>query len=161
MRTLVVILSAVAVTAAVVQVSVVAGLAPAPPAAASRGRGAPAAAAQAAGVRTVATVKQLMHAIVIPASDAVFEGGGEPPKTDAAWDAIETKAIALAESGNLLMVGTRPVDRLDWMKMSRAMVDASAGAVNAARKKDAAALSAASDAVYETCAACHAKYMKQ
>ena len=155
MRKFVVIVSAVAVF----QVATVAGQAPA--ATSGSGRSAPAGAAQAAGLRTVATVKQLMHAIVIPASDAVFEGAGEPPKTAAAWEAIETKAIALAESGNLLMVGTRPVDRLDWMKMSRAMVDASVGAVNAARKKDATALSAASDAVYETCAACHAKYMQQ
>jgi|SoiMethySBSTD1v2_1073268.scaffolds.fasta_scaffold172936_2 hypothetical protein len=113
------------------------------------------------GVRTVGTTLQVMHAIVKPASDAVFAAGGEPPKDAKAWTALENQAIALAESGNLLMLGDRAKDQGDWMKFSRALVDASAGAVKAAQAKNADAMSTASDAVYETCEACHMKYLKK
>lgn len=113
------------------------------------------------GVRTVASVMQVMQAIVKPASDGVFAAAGEPPKGMAAWITVEYQAIALAESGNLLMIGSRVKDPGDWMKMSRAMVDASAVALKAAQAKDADAMSKASDAVYETCENCHMRYLKK
>lgn len=123
---------------------------------AQRGSGSPA-----SGVRTVGTTLQVMQAIVKPASDAVFAAGGEPPKDGKAWTALENQAIALAESGNLLMLGDRVKDQGDWMKFSRALVDASAGAVKAAQAKNADAMSTAGDAVYETCETCHLKYLKK
>ena len=112
-------------------------------------------------VRAVATVKQLMHIAVIPASDALFKAGGDPPTTDQAWSEVHDCALALAESGNLLMIGSRVVDRTTWLKFSRAMVDAAADAAKAAEAKNADALSAASDKVYDTCETCHAKYLKK
>jgi cytochrome c' len=115
----------------------------------------------ATGIRTVGSVMQVMQAIVKPASDAVFAAGGEPPKDMAGWIAVEYQALALAESGNLLMIGNRVKDSADWMKMSRAMVDTSAVALKAAQAKDAAAMSKASDAVYDTCESCHMKYLKK
>ena len=123
---------------------------------AQRGSGSPA-----TGVRTVGTTLQVMHAIVKPASDAVFAAGGEPPKDPKAWTALENHAVALAESGNLLMLGDRVKDQGDWMKFSRALVDASAGALKAAQAKNADAMSTASDAIYETCENCHMKYLKK
>ena len=123
---------------------------------AQRGSGPPA-----TGVRTVGTTLQVMLAIVKPASDAVFAAGGEPPKDPKAWTAIENQAVALAESGNLLMLGDRVKDQGDWMKFSRALVDASAGALKAAQSKNPDAMSTASDAVYETCENCHMRYLKK
>ena len=110
-------------------------------------------------MRPVATIKQLMHAIVIPASDGVFKAAGEPPTSDAAWTTIQLQALAVAEGGNLLMVGNRPAGRADWPKLARAMVDAAAETAAAAEKKNGDALSAAGDKLYDTCEACHAKYM--
>jgi hypothetical protein len=115
----------------------------------------------ATGVRSVGTTLQVMLAIVKPASDAVFAAGGEPPKDAKAWTALENQAVALAESGNLLMLGDRVKDQGDWMKFSRALVDASAGALKAAQSKNADAMSTASDAVYETCENCHMRYLKK
>jgi hypothetical protein len=114
----------------------------------------------AAGVRTVATVMDVMKTMTIPFSDAVFEAGSEPPKDAAAWEAVREKAVALAEAGNLLMLGARVADRGAWMKYSRAQVDAAEVAAKAASAKNAEQLSAAADAVYETCAACHKDYLK-
>lgn len=114
-----------------------------------------------AGVRAVATVKQLMHAIIIPSSDALFKAAGEPPSNDAGWNAAQLQALAVAEGANLLMMGNRPVDRAEWMMMARAMLEAASTAASAAEKKNKDDLSAAGDKVYETCEACHAKYLKK
>ena len=119
----------------------------------------PAAAANA--VKPIATVGEIMQLMTIPLSNAVFEAGGEPPKDDKAWDEVRGKAIQLAEAGNLLMIGSRAKDRAVWMKFSRAQVDAAEAAAKAAAAKNGDQLSAASDALYETCAACHKVYLPQ
>ena len=119
----------------------------------------PAAAANA--VKPVATVGEIMQLLTIPLSNAVFEYGGEPPKDDKTWDEVRGKAVALAESANLLMLGSRAKDRAAWMKFSRAQVDAAEAAAKAAAAKNGDQLSAASDALYETCASCHKVYLTQ
>jgi mono/diheme cytochrome c family protein len=111
-------------------------------------------------VKTVASVMDVMKTMTIPFSDAVFEAGAEPPKNDAAWEAVRGQAVALAEAGNLLMIGSRVRDRAAWMTLSRAQVDAADAAAKAAAAKNAEQLAAAADAVYETCAACHKDYLK-
>jgi hypothetical protein len=121
-------------------------------------RAKPVAAAQ---IKPVATVLEIMNTMTIPFSNKVFEASGEPPKDAAGWDAVRGQALALAESGNLLMIGARAKDRAAWMKFSRAQVDAAELAVTAAAARDADKLSAASDALYETCAGCHKVYMKK
>jgi hypothetical protein len=113
---------------------------------------------QPAQVRAVATVMQLHEAMIGPASDAVFNAGAQPPKDDKAWGEVLNQAIILAESGNLLMLGSRAKDQGDWMKMSRALVDAGALAVKAAQEKNAAALNDAGDRIESTCESCHQPY---
>jgi hypothetical protein len=112
------------------------------------------------GVKTVASVMDVMRTMTIPFSDAVFEAGAEPPKDDAGWEAVRGRAVALAEAGNLLMIGARVRDRGAWMKYSRAQVDAAESVAKAASAKSVEQLTAAADAVYETCAACHKDYLK-
>ncbi len=119
-----------------------------------------AAQAAATGPRNVATTLQLMKGLVKSSSDDLFKSAGEPPTTADGWTQVQLQALSLAESGNLLMIGNRVVDKADWMKMARAMVDAAAEAAAAADRKNADGLSAAGDKVYETCETCHAKYMK-
>ena len=53
----------------------------------------------------------------------------------------------------------RAKDLAAWMKFSRAQVDAAEAAAKAAAAKNADQLSAASDALYETCSGCHKVYM--
>ncbi len=108
--------------------------------------------------RPVATVMQLHQAMIGPASDAVFNAGSQPPKDDKAWGEVLNQAIILAESGNLLMLGSRAKDQGDWMKMARALVDAGALAVKAAQEKNAAALNDAGDRIESTCESCHQPY---
>jgi cytochrome c556 len=109
--------------------------------------------------KPVADVRQLMNAILIPSSDALFEVGSKPPKDADAWTNVERAAVTLAESGNLLMIGSRAKREAAWMQFARALVDAGQEAVKAATKKNVDDVLAAGDKIYETCDGCHSKYM--
>ena len=74
-------------------------------------------------------------------------------------DPAALKAL-LAESGNLLMMDGRAVDKDQWMAMSRAMVDAGVGVVRAANAKQAKSLIAARARLNATCENCHKAYKK-
>jgi hypothetical protein len=115
----------------------------------------------AVGVRTLASVRQLHDILISPVSDAVFNAASDPPTDAKGWAAARDQALLLAESGNLLMVGGRVRDNGNWMKMSRAMVDAAALAAAAAEKRDAMALEGAVDAITVSCMACHQPYRDQ
>src|SRR4030095_13880463 len=115
----------------------------------------------ATGVRTVANVRELHELMISPASDAVFAASSNEALDAKGWTTARNQAIVLAESGNLLMVGTRVRDNGNWMKMSRAMVDAAALAATAAEKKDALALESATDAITVSCMECHRPYRDQ
>jgi hypothetical protein len=83
--------------------------------------------AQAPAITPVASVKQIMAGISSPAATAVFDSVGtvvdatgiheKAPSTDTEWAALGASAAALVESGNLLVMGDRAVDRGDWIKM--------------------------------------------
>ena len=114
--------------------------------------------APATGVRTLVNDLQLHELLISPASDAVFNASTDPPADDKGWTATRNQALILAESSNLLMVGSRVRDNANWMKMSRALVDAAALAAAAADKKDAMALESAADAITAACMDCHRPY---
>jgi hypothetical protein len=67
--------------------------------------------------------------------------------------------MALAESGNLLLIGNRAVDQNDWAKWARALATSAVAAGQAALAHDVDKLADAGNAVYETCDGCHMKYM--
>jgi cytochrome c556 len=57
------------------------------------------------------------------------------------------------------MMGSRVVDRENWLKYSTALVDTSITALEAIRARDMDKISAAGDALYEVCETCHMQYM--
>jgi hypothetical protein len=107
----------------------------------------------------IASSREIMEALTIPLSDAVFAAGSEAPKTDAQWLTVERQALALAESANLLLMAPRLVTSGSWVTWSVAQRDAAVVAMKAARAKNAEALATAGDALYETCAGCHKTYL--
>ena len=121
----------------------------------------PGTAQQAPAFKPVATVKQLMEALIIPASDQIFQLAAEGPKTSDEWTAVRNSAIVLAESGNLLMIGRRAPDNKAWTKESQALIAAAQDAIKAVDTKNAEALMEAGNQVYEVCDSCHKQYMKQ
>lgn len=117
--------------------------------------------APATGVRALANVRELHDIMISPASDAVFDATSQPSLDEEGWTAARNQALVLAESANLLMLGSRVRDNGNWMKMSRALVDAAAQAAAAAQKKDAKALEVATDAITVACMECHRPYRDQ
>jgi len=117
-----------------------------------------AALAQAPSYQPVGSMGELMIYIIYPASDALFYIEREPPKTDVQWNVIRTKALMLAESGNLLMMPNRARDQGDWIKESKVMVDLAATAYRAALAKDMDGILAVNDKLADSCIACHQQY---
>lgn len=123
--------------------------------------------AQTAGqYRVVASVDEVMEGITIPAAqrifDAVVYSNGElvqAPRTDDDWFALRISAMAVAESGNLLMMPSRAKDDDAWMERSRALVDAAVKVAEAAEAKDIERILETGSAMYLTCTACHEIYI--
>jgi hypothetical protein len=117
-------------------------------------------------LKPVATVDELMDAIVIPSSQAIFDAvvysNGElvkAPQSDDDWFRLRIHALAVAEAGNLLMLPPRAKDGGDWMKMALALNDRAIVVAKAADAKDLDALLKAGGQMYNTCTACHEKYV--
>jgi cytochrome c556 len=116
----------------------------------------------------VATIDQVMDAIVIPSSQAVFDAviydNGvltQAPKVDDDWFALQMHALAIAEAGNLLLMPPRARDTGDWPAMSRALTETAAKVAKAAAAKDIDGVLATGGEMYAACAACHRKYLPQ
>ena len=104
------------------------------------------------------TMSELMVKIIYPASDAIFYITTREPKTEAEWVELQGKALAVAESANLLMMPGRARDQDRWMQDSKLMLDAGVAAYRAAKRKDLAALEAINDQLYVSCTSCHQHY---
>ena len=114
-----------------------------------------------APIRAVATITQLHDVMIKPASDAIFNVARRAPADAGDWEALRRSAITLAETGNLLMLGSRARDRGRWMKLSRDLIDVSARAATAASARDLDLLLTTADSLVEVCESCHVRYRKQ
>ena len=114
--------------------------------------------AQAPSFVAVGTISQIMISLVYPTSNNIFYVSRGAPKDNQEWAAMEASALTLAESGNLLMMGSRAKDQDGWMKDAKLLVDVGSVAFKAARAKDADALLALSDQLFDACVTCHEDY---
>jgi hypothetical protein len=106
----------------------------------------------------VATIPEIMTAITLPYSDALLYIQRNPPKSDRDWEILETQALMLAESGNLLMMKDRAKNQGQWMKDARLLVDAGLAAVKATRTRNIGAVLALNDQIVRSCINCHKKF---
>ena len=119
--------------------------------------------------RPIADTKLLMQSVVDPNADVIWESvktiitaqGTEDirPRTEAEWTAIRNSAVALAESGNLLMMAPRAKDSGEWMARAQELVDTSQSAMHAAESKNADRLFVVGGDIYDACSHCHQQYM--
>jgi hypothetical protein len=110
-------------------------------------------------IENLATTRQVMLGLTIPASDVLFQVGDKPPTDDAAWDRIAANAVMLAESGNMLLTGARDLKQPEWTQHASDLVARSRVAMDAAARHDVDAVLEAGNGIYEVCEACHARYM--
>lgn len=118
-----------------------------------------AAAAQEPTLRPIATVRELMEAMIIPASDALFDVPPEAPTDDAEWKRLRYNALILAESANLLLIGDRPRDREVWVRSARTLGDAALDALKAVDGRNIDALLDAGDRILGACTQCHDRHL--
>jgi hypothetical protein len=119
----------------------------------------------------VADVQQLMNTILEPAAESYWDAVGWildlkgttelRPRTPEEWDAVRNAAYVVAESGNLLMMEGRALDRGQWLTLSQGLVDVGKRAIAAAEARDPQAVFTVGGDVYEACTACHARYATQ
>jgi hypothetical protein len=128
----------------------------------------PAPARDGGGFKPVATVGQVMDAIVVPASQALFDAvvyvNGEltrSPQTDDEWFQLRMRALAVAEAGNLLLMAPRARDASDWVSMSHAMTDAAMRVEQAADAGNIDLMLQTGGELYTTCTNCHEKYLME
>ena len=131
----------------------------------------PAAATQAVETAPVATIKQIMIGITNPAAYVVYEAVGTKtttkgieeiaPKTDEEWAKVGSAAAAVVESGNLMLMGGRAIDKGDWVKMTHDMMEQGKAAMKAAEAKDKDKIVEAGGELNTTCDNCHARYSRE
>jgi hypothetical protein len=119
--------------------------------------------------KVVADNKLLMQSVIDPNADIVWDAVKTiitrdkteeiRPKNDAEWIAVRNAAVALTESGNLLMMVPRAKDGGEWMKRSQELIDTGEAAMRAADAKNADRLFTVGGDIYDACSNCHRQYM--
>ncbi|MCI0437393.1 MAG: hypothetical protein L0271_27725 [Gemmatimonadetes bacterium] len=110
----------------------------------------------------IATSKQIMAQIQKPAMDglaATMKAGG--PQDEKAWAIAQQQAAVLAETAQLLLMGTRPLDQDVWIKSSKRLKEAATASAKAAESKDATAWKASLGAMGAACKQCHTVHKKK
>jgi hypothetical protein len=134
-------------------------------------RAATPAAAAAPETTPVATIKQIMIGITNPGAYVIYEAVGTKttskgieeiaPQTDEDWQKVGSAGAAVVESGNLMLSGNRAIDKGDWVKMTRDMMEQGKRAMAAAQAKDKDKIVDAGGELNTTCDNCHERYSRQ
>jgi hypothetical protein len=134
-------------------------------------RAATPAAAAAPETTPVATIKQIMIGITNPAAYVIYEAVGTKttskgieeiaPQTDEDWQKVGSAGAAVVESGNLMLTGNRAIDKGDWVKMTRDMMEHGKRAMAAAQAKDKDKIVEAGGDLNTSCDNCHERYSRQ
>lgn len=93
---------------------------------------------------------------VVVDADGVHEN---MPETDEEWIEVWAAGMALAESGNLLMMPPRAKNEEAWMQYSEDLVDAGLAAAQAALDRDFEGVFDEGEKIYNVCIACHRDYV--
>jgi hypothetical protein len=118
---------------------------------------------------TASTVKEIMAGVIDPQAQVFWHSSGSvddaagshtlTPTTPEGWAAAEHAMTTVAEAGNLLMLPGRAPDEEDWVKFAKQMTDQALAARAATRAKDGDKMFEIGAAMYDTCQACHQKYL--
>lgn len=143
-------------------------------------------AAQALAMQPMGNLAQIMRGILFPSSNIIFSVQGQDPgapkppyKPDAGgfnwadwgagiypgWELVDYAAISIADVAPLLLVPRRcengraaPVERDDWVKYTRELVDAARQVYKAAQTRKQEPVSDATNVLADACLNCHVVY---
>ena len=150
-----------------------------------RAAAAPAVAGSSMSFPATGTLNQVMRGVLFPSSNVLFDVQTQDPgarkagaKPEAGtttarygdvyepWQVVDAAAIAIAESGPMLMTPGRrcengkpvPVDRADWQKYVQGLVEAGRAAYKASQSRNVEAVSEVTNQISDACANCHRVY---
>lgn len=119
-------------------------------------------------IRSVATLEEVMHHMVIPNAEVVWDSVGTiytvghveeiQPRTDEQWLAVEMSATVLTEAGNLLMMEGRAKDTGPWIERARALREAGASIQQAAKARNVEQVFVRGGHLFDACQGCHFQY---
>ena len=119
--------------------------------------------------KAVVDNKLLMQAVVDPMADVVWDSvktiitakGTEDirPKTEEEWTHVRNAAVALTESGNLLMLVPRAQDTDQWMQFASALINEGERMISAIDRRNPKDVFDIGADLYEACVHCHTNYM--
>ena len=115
-------------------------------------------------------MNEFMLHVVDPAGQAFWRGAGVEltdsgekdlsPTDEAGWEALVTAASTVAEAGNALQLpGRARAPEAEWNRLAQEMTARALDARKAADAHDKQAVFDTGGRLYETCVACHAKYV--
>jgi hypothetical protein len=131
------------------------------------------------------TLNQVMRGVLFPSSNVLFDVQTQDPgarksgaRAEAGtttarygdvyepWQVVDAAAIAIAESGPMLMTPGRrcengkpvPVERADWQQYVQGLVETGRAAYKASQSRNVAAVSEVTDQISDACANCHRVY---
>jgi hypothetical protein len=121
-----------------------------------------------ARVEPIATIEQIMETTVEPVSNAIFDAAawengvrvGGPTSADD-WKLVQSNAMMLAETCNLLLMPGRAKDQSGWVTRTEDMKNAALEAAKAAQAQDTDAIFSAGTHIYQACTGCHLQYIPQ
>jgi len=146
-----------------------------------------ASAAERAVFPPIANLAQVMKGILFPNSNVIFnvqrqdpgaqKGGYEVGKRDSSlidwgagiypgWELVDNSALAIAEAAPLLLTPGRrcengkpvPLERPDWIKFTRELVEAGRAAYRASQSRSQEAVSDITERLSDACFNCHVVY---
>jgi hypothetical protein len=114
----------------------------------------------------VTTMSEFMLKVIYPYSDAIFYVEIEPPKNEVDWGALESKALALAESGNVLLprgkafLSVKNLTEEQWTQDAQLLINAATKAFRGAKARDLKAIADLNAEMYEACQSCHEHFRR-
>ncbi len=121
--------------------------------------------------RPVGTVEDVMHDVVYPHAEVVWDSVGTiitvegtneiRPGNEDEWMRVMQSAYTLAEAGNLLMMDGRARDTEDWMAYANGLIDAAMQVLEAADNRDDQGVFDTGGELYVACTACHEQYWEK
>ena len=118
--------------------------------------------------KAVADTKTLMAALLEKQADIVWESVGATiigdqvvehhPESDEEWASVRNAAVAVTETGNLLMIVPRAQDE-GWMKAAAGMITQGERMLNAIDRKNPQEVFDVGSDLYDSCVNCHMHYM--
>lgn len=145
----------------------------------------PATAGAATTFPAAGTLNQVMRGVLFPSSNVLFDVQTQDPGARKAgtraeagtttarygdvyepWQVVDAAAIAIAESGPMLMTPGRrcengrpvPVDRVDWQKYVQGMVAVGRAAYKASQSRNVELVADVTNQISDACADCHRVY---